>query len=161
MQLPEGSGPRHFVVDQEGNYLYVINELNSSITVFKPNEKGDFEPIQTQNTLDVDFEGDSFCADIHLSPDGNFLYGSNRGENTLVIFQVNKKTGRLNLVGRESVRGDWPRNFTMDPSGNFILVANQRSNAITVFKRDIEKGTLTYLNEFKMPSPVCLVFYNI
>ncbi|MBS9461124.1 lactonase family protein [Flagellimonas sp. 389] len=158
LDLPDGAGPRHFVFDTTRNYLYVINELNSSVSVFKRDNEGSFNKIQIESTLDLAYEGKNSCADIHLSPDGRFLYGSNRGENTIVIFEVDSKTGKLGLVGRESVHGDWPRNFAIDPSGSFLLVANQRSNNIAVFQRDNEKGILTYLNDTSIPSPVCLEF---
>ena len=158
IDLPEGAGPRHFVFNTDRSFLYGINELNATITVFERDDEGSYSPIQTENTLAPDWDGGKSCADIHLSPDGRFLYGSNRGENTIVIFSVDKTTGEINLVGRESVRGDWPRNFTLDPSGNFLLVANERSNNISVFKRDSEKGTLEFLNEIKIGAPVCLVF---
>ena len=158
IQLPEGVGPRHFTTTQNGRFLYVINELNSSISVMEKNADGVYSDIQNESTLAADFKGESFCADLHISSDGKFLYGSNRGENTLVIFSIDQQTGGLTLVGRESVHGDWPRNFTLDPTGKFLLVANQKSNNITVFKRDPEKGTLTFQNEQKLPKPVCLVF---
>ncbi len=160
LNLAEGAGPRHFTFADDGKFLYVINELNSTITVFKQKMDGSFKEIETQSTLDAAFEGKSYCADVHLSPDGKFLYGSNRGENTIVIFEVHPNSGKLSLVGRESVRGDWPRNFALDPSGNFLLVANQRSNNITIYKRDIEKGTLEFLNELQLASPVCLEFLD-
>ena len=114
--------------------------------------------MQTESTLAAAYEGQNACADIHLSADGKFLYGSNRGENTIVIFEVDSKTGKLSLVGRESVQGYWPLNFTIDPSGNFLLVANQRSNNIAVFQRNIEQGTLAYRIEVSIPAPVCLEF---
>jgi 6-phosphogluconolactonase len=155
--LPDGAGPRHFTFNADGSLLYTINELNSTVTVFKK-QGNNYEPIETHSTLAADFVGKSFCADIHLSQDGKFLYGSNRGENTIVIFRIDQTTGTLQLVGRESVRGDWPRNFTLDPTGKFLLVANQKSNNITVFERDAALGTLSYLNEFSLPSPVCLEF---
>ena len=157
LDLAEKAGPRHFEFSQDKKFLYVINELNSTITVYQRNGKH-YTELETQSTLAPDFEGDSYCADIHLSKDGKFLYGSNRGENTIVIFSVDAQSGKLSLVGRESVRGDWPRNFGMDPSGKFLLVANQRSDNITVYKRDAESGTLTFLHELQMPSPVCLEF---
>ncbi|WP_420321077.1 lactonase family protein [Flagellimonas sp.] len=160
LDLAEGAGPRHFVFGREDKFLYVINELNSTLTVFKQKGDGSYTEIGTQSTLDPEFEGKSYCADIHLSADGKFLYGSNRGENTIVVFAVDSDSGKLSLVGRESVRGDWPRNFALDPSGNFLLVANQRSNNITIYKRDAEKGTLEFLNEIKMSSPVCLEFLD-
>ena len=159
LNMPQGAGPRHFTFGKNG-ILYVINELNSTITVFEKKENGDYEEIQTVETLASDFEGKSYCADIHLSADGKFLYGSNRGENTIVIFSVDENSGLLNVVGRTSVHGDWPRNFSLDPTGKFLLVANQRSHNITVYSRNQEQGTLQFLNEFKMPSPVCLEFLN-
>lgn len=158
IKLPEGAGPRHFTSTQNGKFLYVINELNSSISVFEKNGEGVYLDIQNESTLAADFKGESFCADIHVSEDGRFLYGSNRGENTIVIFAVDQQNGRISLVGREGVQGDWPRNFTLDPTGKFLLVANQNSNNISVFKRDLEKGTLTFLSEQKLSKPVCLVF---
>lgn len=156
--VAEGAGPRHFVSSKYEKYLYVINELNSTITAFEKVDDKYFA-IETLKTVADNFVGESFCADIHLSADGKFLYGSNRGENTIVIFEVNQATGKLNLLGRESVKGDWPRNFSIDPSGKFLLVANQRSNNIVVFNRDIEKGTLSFVSQVDLPSPVCLKFY--
>jgi len=159
LDLPLKAGPRHFTFGQEGKFLYVINELNSTITAYQRNGST-YGELETQSTLASDFDGDSYCADIHLSKDGKFLYGSNRGENSIVIFAVDQDTGKLNLVGRESVKGDWPRNFGIDPSDGFLLVANQKSDNITVFKRNTETGTLKYLHELKMPSPVCLEFLD-
>ena len=158
LTFKDGAGPRHFTFGKGGQLLYVINELNSTISIFEKDTQGDYQEVQVVPTLAVDFDGESFCADIHLSPDGKFLYGSNRGENTIVIFKVDQDSGRLDLVGRESVRGDWPRNFSMDPTGEFLLVANKKTSNIVVFKRDLEMGTLTFLNETSHPNPVCLVF---
>ena len=156
--VAEGAGPRHFVSTQNGEFLYIINELNSTITVFGlDNEK--YHAIENQKTTDYDFKGESFCADMHLSLDGKFLYGTNRGENTIVIFEVDQETGKLNLIGREFVKGDWPRNFTIDPTGKYVLVANQRSNNIVVFNRNPENGTLSFVSQVDLPSPVCLKFY--
>lgn len=158
IQLPKGTGPRHFTTTENGRFLYIINELNSTIAVYVKNDTGEYVGNQKVSTLSDDFKGESFCADLHISADGKFLYGSNRGENTIVIFSIDFATGMLTLVERESVHGDWPRNFTIDPTGKFLLVANQNSNNITVFKRDLEKGTLTFLNEEKLSKPVCIVF---
>ncbi|PIB28616.1 lactonase family protein [Maribacter sp. 4G9] len=159
IDLPDGAGPRHFTFGQNGKYLYVINELNSSITVFE-REGSSYVEKEVHATLSQDFSGESYSADIHLSPDGKFLYGSNRGEQTIVIFKVDKATGSLSLVGRESVRGDWPRNFVIDPSGRFLLVANQKSSNIVVFKRNQEQGALEFLEEMALPNPVCLEFLD-
>ncbi len=156
--VAEGAGPRHFVTSENEEFLYVINELNSTITMFQK-EDGKYYGKKTYDTVASDFEGESYCADLHLSPDGKFLYGTNRGENTVVIFKVDQTTGKLELVGRSSVKGDWPRNFTIDPTGKYILVANQRSNNIVVFNRDAENGTLSFVSQVDLPSPVCLKFY--
>lgn len=161
LDMASGAGPRHFAFGQDGKYLYVINELNSTLTTLERNEDGTYQEVESLSTLDKDFTGESFCADIHLSQDGKFLYGSNRGENTIVIFKVDPSTGKLSLAGRESVKGDWPRNFALDPSGDFLLVANQRSNNIVVFNRDKTNGTLQFLHEYKLPSPVCLEFIGL
>ncbi|TLF46347.1 lactonase family protein [Maribacter aurantiacus] len=159
IDLPNGAGPRHFTFGQDGKFLYTINELNSTITVFERNGSN-YSEKETHTTLSHDFNGKSYCADIHLSPDGNFLYGSNRGEQTIVIFKVDQATGSLSLVGRESVHGDWPRNFTLDPTGKYLLVANQKSSNIVVFKRDLELGTLAFLEEIDLSNPVCLEFLD-
>ena len=158
LEMAPKAGPRHFTFGQDGKYLYVINELNSTITTMHRNEDRSYTEVETLSTLAKDFTGESFCADIHLSGDGQFLYGSNRGENTIAIFKVAQATGKLSLVGRESVKGDWPRNFALDPSDKFLLVANQRSNNIVVFKRDTTNGTLQFQHEYDLPSPVCLEF---
>ena len=114
--------------------------------------------IGSESTLAPDFKGDSYCADIHLSADGTFLYGSNRGENSIVVFEVNKSSGKLSYIESVSVQGDWPRNFTLDPSGKFLLVANKKSDNIAVFSRDVKAGTLKFLHEISLPMPVCLEF---
>jgi len=156
--LPEGAGPRHFDFNTDGSFLYGINELNATITVFTKDKEGAYQKLQTVSTVDSGFKGSNACADIHLSPDGRFLYGSNRGENSIVIFSVDATSGKLQLVGRESVQGNWPRNFTLDHTGNFLLVANQKSDNITVFKRNPENGTLAFSHEVALSMPVCLVF---
>ncbi|NAY91522.1 beta-propeller fold lactonase family protein [Muricauda sp. JGD-17] len=159
LALPDGAGSRHFTFNKDENMLYVINELNATIVVFEKNTKDDYLPVQTVKTLDDNYNGANSCADIHLSPDGRFLYGSNRGENTIVIFSVDEVSGTLSLVGRNAVEGEWPRNFSLDPSGQFLLVANQYSNNIVVFKRDGESGNLEFSGETKIANPVCLKFF--
>ncbi|WP_299533927.1 lactonase family protein [Ulvibacterium sp.] len=161
LDLPEKAGPRHFTFSSDEKFLYVINELNSTITVFERKANGDYTEVETQNTLAMDFDGKSYCADIHLSKDGQFLYGSNRGENTIVVFKVDTNSGKLKLAGRESVHGDWPRNFVIDPTDGFLLVANQKSDNITVFQRDKQTGELAYLHEAKLSSPACLEFLDL
>lgn len=158
LKLPPGSGPRHFDFSADGRYIYVINELNSTITVFMK-YGGDWKSIQNVRTLPKDFKGENGCADIHLSADGRFVYGSNRGHNSIAVFRRDLNSGKLVLSETVPVEGDWPRNFALDPSGRFLLCANQKSNDITVFKIDQSSGKLSFTG-FKVPneSPVCLKF---
>jgi 6-phosphogluconolactonase len=158
IRLPAGSGPRHFDFSADGRYIYVINELNSTVVVFM-RYGGEWKEVQQISTLPKDFKGNNACADIHLSADGRFVYGSNRGHNSIVVYQRDLNNGKLTFVETVSVGGDWPRNFTLDPSGRFLLCANQKSNDITVFKIDQVSGKLSD-TRFKVsnPSPVCLKF---
>ncbi len=151
-----GSGPRHFTFHPNGKFAYVINEMSATITAFNYKE-GALESFQTVKNLPDDYTGRKWAADIHISPDGKFLYGSNRAHESLVIFSIDQKTGKLTLVGYQPVQGKTPRNFVIDPTGNFLLVANQDSDNITVFKRNLETGELTYIGkEIIISQPVCL-----
>lgn len=157
VELADNSGPRHFSLTKDGKFIYIINELSSTITAARKTENG-FEQIETVSTLDSNFQDDSYCADIHLSEDEQFLYGSNRGENSIVVFKRNIESGALKKIQNISVNGDWPRNFSLDPSGKFLLVANQKSNNISVFKVNKTNGELSFLHDVELPSPVCLLF---
>lgn len=157
VKMEGNPGPRHFAMTKTGQFIYVINEYGSSITSVKKTDTG-FEQIDHDSTLDENYEGKNSCADIHLSKNELYLYGSNRGENSIVVFKRNKLDGTIEKIQTVPVHGDWPRNFTLDPTGKFLLVANQRSHNITVFKIDAPTGKLTFLNEVKVPSPVCLLF---
>jgi len=158
VNVDKGSGPRHFVFNAGGSALYLINELSSTIMVFNVDEKGGLRLKQTLNTLEEDFDGKSYCADVHISGDGKFLYGSNRGENTIVIYKINSD-GSLSLAGRSSCGGDWPRNFVIEPSGRFLLVGNQRSDQISVFSIDRNTGMPEGpVASAEMKTPACLKF---
>ncbi len=158
IKLPPGSGPRHFDFSPDGRYIYVINELSSTITVLMK-YGNDWKDIQNIKTLPKDFTGVSWCADIHLSADGRFVYGSNRGHNSIAVFERDQTNGKLSLIENVSVEGNWPRNFTIDPTGQFLLVANQKSEDITVFKIDKPSGKLSFTGvKVKNQSPVCLQF---
>lgn len=155
--MPENVGPRHFALTNDGHFIYIIDEYGNAITSAKKvNSK--FELLEHISTLGNDFKGDSNCADIHLSKDEAFVYGSNRGENTIAVFKRNSSTGTLEKIQNEDVHGNWPRNFTLDPTGHFLLVANQKSNNISVFKIDQITGKLSFLNSTDLPTPVCLLF---
>lgn len=156
-KMMNNAGPRHFRMTQDGEFMYVINELNSTISVLKKSNKG-FTRIQNYATTASSYKGENSCADIHISPNENFVYGSNRGENTIVVFKRDQTTGRLSKVQSISVQGNWPRSFVIDPSGSFLLVANERSNSISTFSIDKNTGELTFLNRKEMPAPVCLLF---
>jgi 6-phosphogluconolactonase len=158
--LHAGAGPRHLTFHPNGKFLYVINELDSSLTTFKYNAaQGTLTAFETVTTLPRDFSGESFCADIHVAKSGRFLYGSNRGHNSIVVFAIDPRSGRLNLVEHVSTEGKWPRNFTIDPSGSFLLVANQHTDNVVTFHIDQQTGRLKPTGQStEIPTPVCLQF---
>lgn len=159
VRLPDDSGPRHFSFNADGSKLYVINELGSTIMTFGVDEDGGLVLLQTLKSTGKDFLMDNFCADLHPDKSGKYLYGSNRGENTIVTFSVGDE-GLLTLAGQTSCGGDWPRNFTIDPSGKYVLVANQKSDSISVLKIDRTSGIPSKLvSGAKMTKPACLKFY--
>ncbi|SDW37439.1 lactonase family protein [Flavobacterium degerlachei] len=153
-----GSGPRHLTFSKDGKYVYLLQELNGALTTFCYSE-GKLKKMGETSILAKDFKGAFSSADIHISPDGKFLYASNRGEaNDITIFKIAKK-GKLELQGQTSTLGKGPRNFAIDPTGNFLLVAHQYTNNIMIFKRDQSTGALTDTGKrIDLCSPVCLVF---
>jgi len=159
-QLNPGAGPRHLTLHPRGRYAYVINELDSTMTAFRYDRvKGTLQLLETVSTLPSDFSGQSYCADLHVSPSGNFLYGSNRGHNSIVVFAINENTGRLKYVEHIATQGKWPRNFTIDPTGRFLLVANQHTDNVVTFRIDQQTGKLTSTGHVaEIPTPVCLKF---
>ncbi|MDO5978385.1 lactonase family protein [Flavivirga spongiicola] len=157
IKMTDHAGPRHFSLTKDGQFIYIINEYANTITSGKKTDNG-FELLENTSTLDDGFKGASYCADIHLSKNEDFLYGSNRGENSMAVFKRNPSDGTIEKTQNISVYGDWPRNFTLDPTGKFMLVANQKSHNISVFKINKENGKLTFLHSTDLPSPVCLLF---
>lgn len=158
VNFTKGAGPRHFVFSPDGSKMYVICELNSTISVFDVALNGEIKPVQTVSTLAGNFKGENACADIHLGNSGQYLYGSNRGENTIVVFKIGTD-GNLTLAGRESCGGNWPRNFVIDPSGKYILVGNEKSGDISLFKIDEKTGLpVATSKSFKITTPSCLKF---
>jgi 6-phosphogluconolactonase len=158
-----GSGPRHFAFAPHGRTLYVINELNSTVTVYDyMSESGELRPRQTLSTLPDGVDGPAIgnsCAHIAVSPDGRFVYGSNRGHDSIVIWEAEQSTGELRSIGHESTQGKTPRNFNLDPSGSWLLVANQDSGTIVPFRRDPGSGLLTATGAVThTPSPVAILF---
>ncbi|MDB5200502.1 MAG: lactonase family protein [Chitinophagaceae bacterium] len=152
-----GSGPRHFIFHPNKKWAYLIEEMAGKVIAYNY-KNGLLDAIQQIVTHADTAKGDFGSADIHISPDGNFLYTSNRGnENNIAIFSINRTTGLLSLAGFQSTMGIQPRNFTIDPSGKYLLVANQKTGNIVIFKRDIKTGLLQYTGEqINVPQPVCL-----
>lgn len=157
-KLAKGAGPRHFAFGKDGSKMYVINELNSTLTVFNVEKTGDLKELQTLSTLPQGFTEKSFCADIHVAKSGKFVYGSNRGHNSIVTFKI-ESDGKLTLAGHTSCGGDWPRNFVLDPSGKYLLTGNQNSGNISLFSLDKKTGLpLLPAKDYKIASPSCLKF---
>jgi 6-phosphogluconolactonase len=154
-----GSGPRHFAFHPSGRYAYVINELASTVTAFRyDSRKGALETLQTISSLPSGFSGNNSTAEIAVHPSGKFLYGSNRGHNSIVIYAIDEATGRLTLVGHQPTQGKTPRNFAIDPTGNYLLAANQDSDSIVVFRIDGKTGQLQPTGQsVEVPMPVCVV----
>lgn len=158
-QVSSGAGPRHLAFDPTGRYVYVINELDSTISAFAfDQERGTLRIIQTASTLPDGFAGTSHTAQILVHPSGRFVYGSNRGHDSIAVFAVDPASGRLSLVGYQPSGGKTPRNFTIDPTGELLLAANQQSGTIVTFRIDGASGRLAPTGRtYETPSPVCLV----
>lgn len=157
VQLPPGAGPRHFVFHPNGSHAYGINELNSTITIYaRDREQGGLEIIRHVSTLPEGFAGENYPADIHLSSDGKYLYGSNRGHDSIVRFAVDPATGALDAPEWTGTGGKWPRNFAV--LDGYVIVANQFSDNIVVFRRDADSGSLTETGqELALAKPSCVV----
>ena len=158
VSLKPGSGPRHLAFHPSGKFAYVINELSSTITAFAYDAaQGRLTELQTVSTLPADFAGESTTAEVQVHPSGKFVFGSNRGHNSVAIFAADPQTGRLTPIGHESTQGKTPRNFAIDLTGRFILAENQESNNVVVFRLDTETGKLTATGQvYEVPSPVCI-----
>ncbi len=157
-KVEPGAGPRHFDFHPNRRYAYVINEIGNTITAFAYDEaSGTLEGVHSVSTLPDDFDGESYTADIHVSPGGRFVYGSNRGHDSIVIFGIDENSGRLTYVGHESTQGESPRNFAIDPTGTFLLAANQDTGTIVTFRIDSETGRLAATGQVaEVSMPVCL-----
>ena len=152
-----GAGPRHFCFHPMGKYAYLMEELSGTVVSFNY-KNGKLKPIQRISSMPVTDTGFAGSADIHVSPDGKFLYASNRANsNTIAIFKINQNNGRLESAGHQSTLGKTPRNFNFDPSGKFLLVANQNSDEIVVFRIDKTTGLLTDTGQrIEVGNPVCI-----
>lgn len=155
-----GAGPRHLAFHPTGRFLYVINELDSTLVVYKyDSEHGSLDQVQVTASSPGGTGSTNYPADVHVSSSGRFLYASNRGHDTIAVFEIDASSGQLTAIQQVSTGGQWPRNFALDPSGAFLLVANQRSDSILSFRVDTATGRLTPTGEkTEIPSPVCIRF---
>jgi 6-phosphogluconolactonase len=152
-----GSGPRHVAIHPNRKLLYLIEELSGTVVCYRI-KKSKLIFVQRISALQSGFKGLIGSADIHIAPNGKFLYCSNRGEsNSISIFTLNKRKGTLHLIGEQPTLGVKPRNFSFDPTGKFLLVANQNSDNIVIFSVDQETGLLTDTGKrINVPNPVCI-----
>ena len=154
-----GAGPRQLVMHPNNSYAYLINELNSTMTAFGYDaRRGVLTELQTVSTLPQEYSEHSSCAEVQITPDGRFLYGSNRGHDSIVIYSI-ANDGLLRLVGHESTRGCIPRNFEIDRSGSFLVAANQDTGNLVMFRINKLTGNLTAIGESAtVPTPICVRF---
>lgn len=154
-----GAGPRHFAWHPKGKWAYVVNELELSVTQYAVDKRsGALTPLQTVPALPRPKTEADTAADIHLSPSGKFLYASNRGHDSLVIFAVNGRDGKLTLLGHEPTQGKTPRNFALTPQGDILIAANQNSDSLVAFAVNQTTGKLQAIGQLKVPAPVCVKF---
>jgi 6-phosphogluconolactonase len=157
--IASGSGPRHMAFHPDRLHAYVLSELASSVTVF------DYDSVraaliwkQTISTLPPDFTGTNTTAEIRIHPSGRFLYNTNRGHNSVTMFEIEPETGELDVIGWESTRGQWPRGMNIDPSGTFLYAANQNTDNIAVFRVQPANGKLKFSTLINTPTPVDVEF---
>jgi 6-phosphogluconolactonase len=162
VSVKPGLGPRHFLFGAEARFAYAVCEMGSSVVAFSyDDQSGRLGPVQTISTLPPDFSGEDNSAEIQSSPSGHFLYVSNRGNDSIAVFQVDMRTGLLNKVQIVPTQGKIPRNFVIDPTGRYLLVANQNSNNIVVFAINPDSGQLTPTTQVtNVPSPVSILFVS-
>jgi len=158
--IAPGSGPRHFAFHPNGRFAYVINELKSTVTAFAYDaERGTLQTLQTVSTLPDEFDGRNTTAEVQVHPSGKFLYGSNRGHDSIACFRIDAATGRLTPIGHEPTQGKNPRNFGIDPTGAYLLAANQDGDNVVAFRIDPAGGKLHPTGQsIRVPMPVCVKF---
>ena len=158
--MAPGAGPRHLALHPSGRIVYVVNELDSTVSTLRYDAKaGALTVLQTVSSLSEPMAGENSPADIHVHPSGRFLYMSNRGHDSIAAFAIDKRSFTLRPIQHEPTGGNWPRNFAIDPSGRFLFAANERSNTITTHRIDAKTGKLTPTEKtLELPSPVCIRF---
>ena len=158
-KVDPGAGPRHFAMTADGEFAYVINELTSSVTAFRRDiGTGALTTLQTLTTLPKDFDGNNSTAEVLVHPNGKFLFGSNRGHDSIASFAI-EKGGKLSVIGHTPIGGKTPRGFSIDPTGAYLIACGQNSGTVHVFKIDQESGELESIGDpIKVSKPVCVKF---
>jgi 6-phosphogluconolactonase len=158
--IKPGSGPRHLAFHPSGRYLYLLNEISSTLTVCSYDENnGELKEIQTVSTLPDNFHGASTCAEVQVDPAGQFVYASNRGHDSIAVFAVDQANGKVKLVQDESTQGKTPRHFSLAPGGHWLLAENQDSDNVVVFGVDSHTGRLNAAGiSQNIVAPVCAIF---
>lgn len=157
--LKPGTGPRHIALSKDGKFMYVVGEMASAVTVFANRNQQTLQAIQTAPMLPAGFSERNDAAEIELHPNGKFLYASNRGQDSIVVYSVDQKFGTLTQLEVVPTSGKEPRHFAIDPTGRFLLAENQLSDTIVEFRIDLATGKLTPTGEtIAVPSPVCISF---
>ena len=153
-----GAGPRHLAIHPSGRFAWSVEEITTSVAAYdRDPETGALTAKERFKMVPADHKGNTSGADIHLSPDGKFLYASVRDLDRIAVYSVDRKTGQLKPVALEDTHGDHPRNFCIDKKGEFIFVENMLSDNIAIFKRDRKTGRMSYLGDEKLPHVACLV----
>jgi 6-phosphogluconolactonase len=162
MDVEAGSGPRHLIFNSNGQYAYLLNELNSTLHVYRYNPTaGTFHTSQIVSTLPESFAGENYCSDLHFSADEKYLYISNRGHDSIVCFNVSREGAQLTYQSHISSGGQYPRSFAVDPNGRLLVAAHQKSDQVTVFKINAETGDLLPTGqEVKATTPVHVLFVD-
>jgi len=159
LDLHAGAGPRHVAFHPTLQRMYIINELDSTMVTYDYDDDT-WTHRDTRSTLPDDFDGESFCADVHVHPNGKFLYGSNRGHDSIVIYRLDDNGIPSEVVGHESTRGHWPRAFMLDNNGDFLIVGNRREDNLAVFKIDSETGLLSHTQTMNLPAPITFKMFG-
>jgi 6-phosphogluconolactonase len=159
-RVKPGSGPRHIALHPNGRWAYVISEMGNTVTAFDwDGDKGSFHELQTVSTLPKDFKGENTTAEVVVHPKGRYLYGSNRGHDSIAVYAIDPAKGMLTQIEDVPTLGKEPRNFALDPTGAYLFAANQNSNTVVVFRVNPRNGRLTPTGEkVEVMSPVCVTF---
>ncbi|HEX4269748.1 MAG TPA: lactonase family protein, partial [Rhizomicrobium sp.] len=159
-QMPPGFGPRHMIFGRDGTFAYVLGEMGSKVVALAYDKaRGALTPVQTIATVPSDFKGETNAAELVLDAAGRFLYASNRGHDSVSLFEISPRTGKLSLLQVAPSHGKTPRSIALDPDGSHLLAANQDSDQIVIFKREARSGRIMPDGQvLDIPSPVCILF---